>query len=312
MTNILMFWASKGIDAFRCDMAEMVPDAFWCWATDKVKFAYPDIQFIGEVYDPAQYRNYIRAGFDYLYDKVGMYDCVRDVMCGRRPAGDITRQWQANDDIFGHMLYFLENHDEQRIASEFFAGDAQKGVPGMMVSALLNTNPVMVYTGQEFGEKGMDEEGFSGRDGRTTIFDYWTVDTLRRGFFERRTLKKSEREWQRLYTRILTAANEEVAIREGKLYDLMYVNPQMAGKQFAFLRKADDQLVVVVANFDERRVEVDLNIPAHAFEYLQFNPGDYQADELLTDSRQRLAITHEQPLRLDVPPCGGLVLRVKL
>lgn len=312
MTNILMFWASKGIDAFRCDMAEMVPDAFWCWATDKVKFAYPDIQFIGEVYDPAQYRNYIRAGFDYLYDKVGMYDCVRDVMCGRRPAGDITRQWQANDDIFGHMLYFLENHDEQRIASEFFAGDAQKGVPGMMVSALLNTNPVMVYAGQEFGEKGMDEEGFSGRDGRTTIFDYWTVDTLRRGFFERRTLKKSEREWQRLYTRILTAANEEVAIREGKLYDLMYVNPQMAGKQFAFLRKADDQLVVVVANFDERRVEVDLNIPAHAFEYLQFNPGDYQADELLTDSRQRLAITHEQPLRLDVPPCGGLVLRVKL
>lgn len=312
MTDILMFWASKGIDAFRCDMAEMVPDAFWCWATDKVKFAYPRIQFIGEVYDPAQYRNYIRAGFDYLYDKVGMYDCVRDVMCGRRAAGDITSQWQVNDDIFQHMLYFLENHDEQRIASEFFAGDAQKGIPGMIVSALLNTNPVMVYAGQEFGEKGMDEEGFSGRDGRTTIFDYWSVDTLRRGFFDRRTLRKPEREWQRLYTRILTAANKEVAIREGKLYDLMYVNPQMADKQFAFLRKAEGQLMVVVANFDEMPAVVDVNIPTHAFEYLQFRPADYEAVELLTDSQQQLSITDKQPLRLNVPPCGGLVLRVKL
>jgi Alpha amylase, catalytic domain. len=233
-------------------------------------------------------------------------------MCGRRPAGDITRQWQVNDDIFGHMLYFLENHDEQRIASEFFAGDAQKGIPGMIVSALLNTNPVMVYAGQEFGEKGMDEEGFSGRDGRTTIFDYWAVDTLRRGFFDRRTMKKPEREWQKLYTRILSAANEEVAIREGKLYDLMYVNPQMTNRQFAFLRKADNQLIVVVANFDETRVEVDLNIPKHAFEYLQLNPGNYQTEELLTNSRQQLAITDEQPLRLEVPPCGGLVLSVKL
>lgn len=175
MTDILLFWAAKGVDGFRCDMAEMVPVAFWAWATDKVKYRYPDIKFIGEVYNPEQYRSYINAGFDWLYDKVGMYDCVRDVICGRRRAGDITSQWQATDDIGGNMLYFLENHDEQRIGSDFFAGDGRKGIPGLMVSALMRQNPVMVYAGQEFGEHGMDEEGFSGRDGRTTIFDYWTV-----------------------------------------------------------------------------------------------------------------------------------------
>ncbi|MBO4658866.1 MAG: alpha-amylase family protein [Prevotella sp.] len=310
MTDILLFWASKGVDAFRCDMAEMVPSAFWHWATDKVKFAYPHVTFIGEVYAPGQYRRYIHAGFDYLYDKVGMYDCLRDVMCGRRKAADITRQWQVVDDIFPHMLYFLENHDEQRIASDFFAGDAQKGIPGMLVSTLLNTNPVMVYAGQEFGERGMDEEGFSGRDGRTTIFDYWMVDSLRRGYFDRRTLKKEQRSLQGIYTQILSLANNEVAIREGKLYDLMYVNPQMADKQYAFLRKADSQLVLVVVNFDEAETEVKVVIPSHAFEFLNIKEGHYHATDLLTDKQTELSLGCDKSLKLQLPASGGVALEV--
>ena len=178
MTDILLFWAKKGIDGFRCDMAEMVPAEFWRWATDKVKYIYPDMIFIGEVYNPAEYRNYLAAGFDYLYDKVGMYDTIREVIRGNQSTHAITGAWQQTDDIRDHMLYFLENHDEQRIASSFFAGNALKGVPGLVVSALLQQNPLMIYAGQEYGEPGMDKEGFSGNDGRTTIFDYWSIDTL--------------------------------------------------------------------------------------------------------------------------------------
>lgn len=196
-------------------MAEMVPVAFWAWATDKVKYRYPDIKFIGEVYNPEQYRSYINAGFDWLYDKVGMYDCVRDVICGRRRAGDITSQWQATDDIGGNMLYFLENHDEQRIGSDFFAGDGRKGIPGLMVSALMRQNPVMVYAGQEFGEHGMDEEGFSGRDGRTTIFDYWTVLAINHGYFNRRKLTKEEKALEQVYSKILNIALTESAVTDG-------------------------------------------------------------------------------------------------
>ena len=123
MTDILLFWASKGVDGFRCDMAEMVPCAFWSYATQILKARYPEVIVIGEVYDPNQYRNYVKAGFDYLYDKVGMYDCLRAVIRGERPAASITHEWQVVDDIREHMLYFLENHDEQRIASDFFAGE---------------------------------------------------------------------------------------------------------------------------------------------------------------------------------------------
>ena len=310
MTEILLFWAAKGVDGFRCDMAEMVPAAFWHWATDKVKFRYPEMLFIGEVYNPAEYRNYIGAGFDWLYDKVGMYDCVRDVICGNRRAADITSQWQHTDDIRQHMLYFLENHDEQRIASDFFAADARKGIPGLIVSALLNTSPFMLYAGQEFGERGMDKEGFSGCDGRTTIFDYWCVETLRRGYFDRRKMKKEERELESIYQRILTLVNKEKALSEGLSYDLMYVNQHIADRQFAFLRKHENETLLIVANFDDRDIECDVVIPRHAFEYLQMAEGTYNAIELLTGEATTLTLAADNAAHVSVPALSGVVIKV--
>lgn len=309
MADILLFWARTGADAFRCDMAEMVPAEFWAWATDVVRAAFPEIKFIGEVYNPSLYRKYIDAGFDWLYDKVGMYDCVRDVICGRRRASDITAQWQNVGGIVDHMLYFLENHDEQRIASDFFAADARRGIPGMIVCALLNKCPFMLYAGQEFGECGMDAEGFSGVDGRTTIFDYWCVDTLRRGYFDRSQLHEDERLLEEAYRMILTLANRERAVSDGECYDLMYVNQYIAGRQFAFMRKSGDETLLVVANFDEREAVCDINIPRHAFDFLKMAEGERNATDLLTGKPMRLALGTDTPVNMAIPPSGGVVLK---
>lgn len=309
MADILLFWARTGADAFRCDMAEMVPAEFWAWVTDVVRAAFPEIKFIGEVYNPSLYRKYIDAGFDWLYDKVGMYDCVRDVICGRRRASDITEQWQNVGGIVDHMLYFLENHDEQRIASDFFAADARRGIPGMIVCALLNKCPFMLYAGQEFGERGMDAEGFSGVDGRTTIFDYWCVDTLRRGYFDRSQLHEDERLLEEVYRRILTLANRERAVSDGECYDLMYVNQHIAGRQFAFLRKSGDETLLVVANFDDREAVCDINIPRHAFDFLKMAEGERNATDLLTGKPMRLALGTDTPVNMAIPPSGGVVLK---
>lgn len=311
MADILLFWARTGADAFRCDMAEMVPAEFWAWATDVVRAAFSEIKFIGEVYNPSLYRRYIDAGFDWLYDKVGMYDCVRDVICGRRRASDITAQWQNVGGIVDHMLYFLENHDEQRIASDFFAADARRGIPGMMVCALLNKCPFMLYAGQEFGERGMDAEGFSGVDGRTTIFDYWCVDTLRRGYFDRSQLHEDERLLEEAYRMILTLANREHAVSDGECYDLMYVNQHIAGRQFAFMRKSGDEALLVVANFDDREAVCDINIPRHAFDFLKMAEGERNATDLLTGKPMRLALGADTPVNMAIPPSGGVVLKFK-
>ncbi len=308
MTDILLFWAGKGIDGFRCDMAEMVPAAFWNWATDKVKYQYPEMLFIGEVYDPNQYRTYIGAGFDYLYDKVGMYDCIRDVICGRRSTTDITSQWQATDDIRDHMLYFLENHDEQRIASDFFAGKAEKGIPGLIVSVLLQQNPFMLYAGQEYGEQGMDEEGFSGKDGRTTIFDYWCVDTLARA--EQQKLTKEEKALKAMYDKVLNIARSEKSVAEGASFDLMYVNQQYQ-RQYAFLRKSDTEVLLVVANFEEQSADMDVTIPAHAFDYLQIKEKNAIATDLLSGKKKRIVLRRDETVSMQLPPLGAVVLKFK-
>ena len=316
MTDILLYWASKDIDGFRCDMAEMVPPAFWAYATRIVKERYPRIVFIGEVYDTNQYRTYIQSGFDYLYDKVGMYDCLRDVVCDRRPASSITYYWQHVDDIRQHMLYFLENHDEQRIASDFFCGSGAKAIPAVIVAALMGNNPFMVYAGQEFGERGMDAEGFSGRDGRTTIFDYWCVDTIRRGYFDRRHLSQDEMHLQLKYQQILHIANREAAVREGEFFDLMYVNPQTwkfnPRHEYAFLRKFEDEVLLVVANFGPDRVNTSVNIPAHAFDFLGLPEKEVRAIDLLTGQEMNIELKKDGAVDMDLRPYTGRIYKFSI
>ena len=308
MTDILLFWARKGVDGFRCDMAEMVPAAFWQWATDKVKFAYPQIIFIGEVYNPAEYRNYLAAGFDYLYDKVGMYDTLREVMRGHQSTHAITGAWQATDDIRSHMLYFLENHDEQRIASSFFAGDAQKGVPALVVSALLQQNPLMIYFGQEYGERGMDKEGFSGNDGRTTIFDYWSVDTIVRA--AERKLTAQEKHLKAIYDKVIGIATTEKAVVDGASFDLMYVNGQY-NHEYAFIRKAGAEVLLVVANFADSNQTVSITIPSHAFDFLKMKEKNVQATDLLSDEKQKLSLKRDEAVAVNVQANCAVVLKFK-
>lgn len=316
MTDILLFWAAKGIDGFRCDMAEMVPHQFWAYATHIVKDRFPKVVFIGEVYDTNQYHTYIQSGFDYLYDKVGMYDCVRDVICNHRPASSITYYWQAEDDIKDHMLYFLENHDEQRIASDFFAGDAVKALPGLMVSVLMNKNPFMVYSGQEVGERGMDAEGFSGRDGRTTIFDYWSLDKVVKEFFDRRRLTKEEKQLLLNYQHVLRIANREAAISDGDFFDLMYVNPQTwkfnPRYQYAFMRKCDDEVLLIVANFSGERVNAGVVIPGHAFDFFGLPEKEVEAVDLMTGEGMALTLQRDGAVDMDLLPYSGRIYKFNI
>ena len=308
MTEILLFWAAKGVDAFRCDMAEMVPAEFWRFATKTVREAFPDIKFIGEVYNPYDYRRYLLNGFDWLYDKVGMYDTMRSVICHHAPTSAISGAWQQTDDIRDHMLYFLENHDEQRIASDFFAADGKKGVPAMIASVLMQQNPFMLYAGEEYGERGMDREGFSGNDGRTTIFDYWCVDTLYRA--GKKQLTESEKALFDVHKKTLLIARKEKAVSEGAFFDLMYVNGHLH-RQYAFLRHAGKDLLLVVVNFEDHDVDVDVCLPAHAFDYLQLKETTVTATDLLSREKESMILRKDGRVRMMIGARSGRVWKLK-
>ena len=308
MTDILLFWAAKGIDGFRCDMAEMVPAEFWAYATKTVKKQYPDIVFIGEVYNPNEYRHYLASGFDWLYDKVGMYDTMRAIVCGQQSTQAISWAWQQTDDIRDHMLYFLENHDEQRIASNFFAADARKGIPALVASLLMQQNPFMLYGGQEYGERGMDREGFSGIDGRTTIFDYWSLDTIRRA--TERQLTDDEKSLYHSYKKILQIARRESAIASGVFFDLMYVN-QHLHRQYVFLRRAGSDLLLIAANFDGDEANISVKIPAHAFDYMQLKERRGVVSDLLSSDKMKIDLLSDCNIDMTVPGYGARVWKMK-
>ena len=322
MRDILLFWTKKGVDGFRCDMAEMVPFQFWGWVIPIIKEKYPDTIFIAEVYNTWEYYNYVKHGkFDYLYDKVGLYDTLIGIIRHQQSATDITRTWQNLGELRSHMLHFMENHDEQRLASDFIVGHGRPALPAMLVSATIDTCPTMVYFGQELGERGMDEEGFSGRDGRTTIFDYWSVDTIRRwhdgGTFSGKGLNDGERDLQNYYSRLLHIARDEKSIAEGEFFDLMYVNPHTEHfnphRQYTFLRKHKNELMLIVANFDEWETQVAVNIPADAFNYFKLPTLDnIEATELLTGQTLEFSLNPETPVRITLSGWSGAILKITL
>lgn len=277
--EILSFWANKGVDGFRCDMAEMVPVEFWGWVIPRIKAINPDITFTAEIYNPDSYRNYIFDGkFDYLYDKVELYDTLKHIVQGKATTDDISVIWQRQEGIEANMLRFLENHDEQRIASPDFAVEAANAIPAMVLSATMNTGPIMIYFGQEMGEPGAGVSGFGGEDGRTTIFDYWGVPEFQKWVnnkaFDGGGLSEQQKQLRQFYSSLLKLCNQSKAISEGGFYDLHYYNrsPEYTGhsdKVYAYLRHHDDDNLLIAVNFDHNNSEtVNLKIPADALSKL--------------------------------------------
>ncbi|MGM9853748.1 MAG: alpha-amylase family protein [Muribaculaceae bacterium] len=321
MLAIMMFWASKGIDGMRCDMVHMVPVEFWHWAIPQVKERYPHIVFIAEIYDVALYRSYLEwGGFDYLYDKVTLYDTLRGIQTSNVSAAQLTSAWQTVDGLSGKMLSFLENHDEQRYASREYTGTPYTVLPALVAIATMNTGAVMIYMAQELGEDAPDAEGFSGHDGRTTIFDYWSLDRLRRwlngGRPSVKNLTEGERNLRETYASVLRLVNIEPALREGGFFDVTYANYGNPGfdphRHYAYLRHKGGEVVLVVLNFGGD-ADIAVNIPAHAFECLEMAPErDAHGTDLLTGAFYAGPFTDSEPVRLHVDANGAALLKFKL
>ena len=319
LRDILLFWAAKGVDGFRCDMVEMVPVAFWNWAITQVKEAYPNLIFIAEAYNPQDYGRYIFDGkFDYLYDKVGLYDTLKKLMRNEYEANvyEIRDQWQHQHNGFTeHMLRFLENHDEVRITSGHFAGNPWTALPAMIVSATLSQGPVMVYNGQEVGEPAEGTTGFSSSDGRTSIFDYCSMPEhlkwLNGGKMDGAKLSKGQKALRTFYSNLLKITAEHEAIRNGAFYDLLYLNEWERGfnnKVYPYLRYMNQERLLIIVNFNREEVKLQVKFTNDLLNQFDIaTPGNYIFTDLLSQN-QITATNLQEGLRINIEGTCGVIL----
>lgn len=316
MYDIVNFWAGQGVDGFRCDMVELVPPAFFKWLISRIKKDRPDLLFVAEVYQKTLYSKYIREiGFDLLYDKSGIYDTLRAIVEKNakdsgvpvedwQSAKRITWNWQSLGDLQPYMLNFLENHDEQRFASDFFGCDARNSYAALYTALYLNNAPLMLYAGEEVGERGMDNEGFSGRDGRTSIFDWWAPSSLTRLYKyihgEKEALAPEEETMLDTYRKALKFAAEDNAVSKGTFYDLCYCNYASDGfnpdRHFAFLRDFEDETLLIVCNFSKNDADMKISIPEHAFNWMKMPESE--------------GFNHTTPVSVHVPATNGVIIKL--
>ncbi len=323
--EITQFWLAKGVDGFRYDMAEMVPVEFWSYLNSAIKMTNKDAFILAEVYNPNEYRNYIQLGkMGYLYDKVDFYDRLKDIMQGHGNTDDLANIQQRYADIEQHLLHFLENHDEQRIASPGFAGSAEKAKPAMVVSALISRSPTMLYFGQEVGEDGSEETGF-GDPSRTTIFDYAGVPAHQRwmndGKFDGGQLSEKEKDLRAFYQRILTISANNIAMTG--LYRSLHEENRKAltpynHQQFAFSRWLDNEKLIVVSNFDsENSYQYDLKLPTELVKEWHLPAGQYLLSDLLNtndNTKNTLIVNRDSTasIAINIEPLASYVFKLKL
>jgi glycosidase len=319
MLDILMFWCEKQVDGFRCDMAEMVPVEFWNWALPQVKARHPDVTFIAEIYQPHLYRDYIKTGkFDFLYDKVQLYDTLRLLIMQKSTTSSIPQIQQSLSGLNARMVHFMENHDEHRIASRFFAGDPWKAVPAMLVSALIDSGPVMIYFGQEVGEPAVGVAGFAQDDGTTTRFDYWGVPEHQKwvndGKYDGGRLDDSQRQLRQFYGDILNFAATNPAIVSGDYIDLTAENVALGNcteQHSVFARVAGEERLIVVASFNPSPTHIKVKLSDAAAQKMGLVlGGDYLGRDLLRSGTD-IGLNAQLEFEVDVPAFSGLILKIK-
>ncbi len=317
--DIALYWLERGVDGFRYDMAEMVPVEFWSYMNSAIKMAKPNAFLLAEIYQPDIYRDYIHLGkMDYLYDKVELYDTLKNIMQGHGNTNNIIPIMEGLKDIEHHMVHFLENHDEQRIASSGFAGDADKGRPAMVVSTTISTSPTMLYFGQEVGEPG-DRNAGHGSETRTTIYDYWGVPNhvrwMNEGTFDGAKLNHKEKELREFYKNLLNFTLNSQALT-GEYHEIHSFNIAHTewynDRVFSFVRWKESDRLIIVANFDSTDgYGFELQLPGEIIGTWNLQDGTYPMRDVLSDRTLELIVAEGKAVtRIDIEPLESLILKL--
>jgi glycosidase len=250
--------------------------------------------------------------------QVQLYDTLRFLTTGQRSTADISEIQKNLSGINQHMLHFIENHDEQRAASKYFAGDPWKAAPAMVVSATIDRGAVMIYFGQEVGEPGLGAEGFQGDDGRTTIFDYWGMPEHQKwmngGKFNGDSLSGEQKQLRQFYIDLLNLAANRPALKSGGYADITLHNIQAGNfndKVLAYVRYEGDERLLILASFNDTAQPIKVQIPKDVAQQMGLDSADgYIARDLLWREVE-VGVNDQLIFELNLKPYSSYVFKIK-
>ncbi len=338
MDDILAYWQRKGVGGFRCDMAHMVPMPFWHWLTTHARLRDGSVFFMAEAYNDHMkltagdvHEALLKVGFNGVYDAAA-YQGLRSLFEGRAWANDLDRFNTPTAPVFTGGVRYIENHDEPRIAHPAWWGGVGERVQraAMVAQYAASCGSILIYNGQEVGERAEGPGGFGGDNGRTSIFDYTNLPRFQRwsnqGAYDGARLTDAEQALRAFTSRLLPLM-QIPALAKGGFYGLNWANQNTHGygrhegecvsghHLYAFLRhyrKAKSTVLVVCNLCPVHNIESCVHIPLNAQVWAGKKPGMCRFRNLLEPEARVWEISTEtldaEGLPIAVPAGGALLL----
>ena len=256
--NTLWWMGTVGFDAIRMDTLPHVPRRFWAKWMTAIKREYPNVNVLGELYDPdPALLAYFQAGkkghdgidtkIDTLYD-FGLFSPIRSAFAQGKPVREVSQMF-AKDWLYPNaevLTTFIGVHDMPRFMNE--PGATVEGLKLAQTLIMTARGTPLLYYGDEIAMRGGADP-----DNRRDFPGGFPADGINAFAASGRSAEQTE-VWNHL-AKLGQLRKELEPLRRGTSLDLYDGEQQMA-----FARITDKQAVIMVFNNDAKPTEIEFSV----------------------------------------------------
>jgi glycosidase len=263
LTGSLVHWVRDfSIDGFRCDVGGGVPIAFWEQARKALDAVNPSVILLSESDRPDDQLNAFDINYNFDY-----YLMLRSVLLEGASAQRVRDQWQKMHDTMpqgARLLHFSDNHDWRRAVLQF-------GEDGAMAASIVDftlDGIPFLYNGQEIGDR-------TATHWITRAPIQWSLPNTAG---DEEVLEQT----LAIYKRIFKMRADHKAFTSG---EVIWINNSEPASVLSFLRRKDDEEIVVILNLSNRAVHVTVDLPVMEYHKLETLLKDQETHSKLYSGR---------------------------
>jgi len=242
--NMLHWVRDIGVDGFRADVAGGVPASFWDEARDAMDKVNPNVIMLAEADLPEHQLKAYDISYNFPY-----YSALTAVLVNGESAERIRQQWEKAKAAFprgSRFLHLNDNHDRNRAAVVF----GEKGALATSVLDFTLDGIPFLYNGEEVGDTTPPQQ-------QSHVAIRW--DIFKPESQRRTSIAGQQNAKLRVYKQIIEMRKNEPALTSG---DLTWVNNSNLNGVVSFIRKKNDDEILVLINLSNRITNFQVDVPS--------------------------------------------------